>query len=207
MWERREEVDLGPLGSGWSVLTRAGLDLTSSCRPLAGVYGRGGIQRCGDVVLRPYRRGGLIRFLAERSYASPRRFEREWEIHRALWEAGFPTVRPLGYGRRRSGLAWEGVYLSAFEEGRPWPLDWDAGRARIPALLDAIRALSAWGLWAPDLNATNILMPEDGSLRLLDWDRAAFVHGQDLVRLYLRRLQRSLRKLQAPESLLAELRR
>jgi RIO-like serine/threonine protein kinase len=144
-----------------------------------------------------------MRFLSQGSYASPRRFEREWEIHRALWASGFPTVKPLGYGRRRVGLAWEGLCLTRYEEGAPWPKDWAQGQERLPALLEAIQALSAWGLWSPDLNATNVLVTPAG-LRLLDWDRAAFVPGTDLEPLYRRRLARSLEKLGAPDGLRSE---
>jgi len=200
VWQIREGQHLGAAGEGWTLTVPEELDLDAPVSPLEGAMGRGGIQRCGDVVLRPYRRGGLIRFIAKRSYASPRRFEREWEIHRALWAAGFPTVEPLGYGKRRSGLAWEGLCLTRHQEGLPWPMDWAEGQKRHTELMEAIRALSAWGLWAPDLNATNILVTPDG-LCLLDWDRAAFVPGADLEPLYRRRLARSLKKLRAPADL------
>jgi hypothetical protein len=169
--------------------------------PLAGAFGRGGVQRRGELVLRPYRRGGLLRWFVRSTYASPRRFEREWLVHRALWEAGYPTSRPLGYGFRRRGLAFEGVYLSAYVEGVPWPADWPAGQAHLDRLGQGLDALAAWGLWAPDLNATNVLVTEAG-LCLLDWDRSAFVPGQELLPLYRRRLSRSLRKLAAPEPLI-----
>lgn len=199
-WEVREGQDLGVEGAGWTLTVPADLVLQGSASPLEGALGRGGILRLGDLVLRPYRRGGMARFLSQKSYASPRRFEREWEIHCALWEAGFPTVQPLGYGRRRSGLAWEGLYLTRLEAGTPWPRGW--GRECLPGLLESIRALSAWGLWAPDLNATNVLVTPDGP-RLLDWDRAAFVQGADLEPLYRKRLARSLKKLRAPDDLVS----
>lgn len=199
-WAVLEGQDLGEAGADWTLTVPAGLDLQGPASPMEGAFGRGGILRRGDLVLRPYRRGGLARFLSQKGYASPRRFEREWEIHRALWTAGFPTVEPLGYGRRRVGLGWEGLYFTRLEAGTPWPRAW--GRDCLPALLESIRALSAWGLWAPDLNATNVLVAPDGP-RLLDWDRAAFLPGTDLEPLYRRRLARSLKKLRAPADLVA----
>ena len=177
-----------------------GLELPRPIEPLDKAFGRGGILRAGDAVIRPYRRGGWMRFLSQGAYASPRRFEREWEIHRALWTAGFPTVEPLGYGRRRSGLAWEGLLLTRLQPGVAWPGAWEEGRARLPELQQAIDALCVWGLWAPDLNATNVLVVADG-IRLLDWDRAAFVPGAQLRPLYARRMARSLKKLDAPMDL------
>ena len=195
----RSGVDLASLGGGWTLSTPLDLQIPASPVPLAGAFGRGGVQRRGDLVLRPYRRGGLVRFLVQSSYASPRRFEREWLVHRALWEAGFPTVRPLGYGFRRRGLAFEGVFLTAFQEGTPWPSSWPTGQGRLPDLAEALKALAGWGLWAPDLNATNVLWAGD-RLAVLGWDRSAFLAGADLLPLYQRRLLRSLAKLGAPEA-------
>lgn len=164
-------------------------------------FGRGGVRRVGEAVLRPYRRGGWMAKVNGRFYASPARFRRELAIHRALWEAGFPTVEPLGLAWRRAGLAVEGVFLTRFSDARPWPADWSA--PVVPELAKAIRALSGWGLWAPDLNATNVLWGEQG-LVLLDWDRAAFTKG-DLRPRYHARLARSLAKLGAPADLRAPL--
>jgi 3-deoxy-D-manno-octulosonic acid kinase len=202
VWQVREGQDLGDAGGGWTLTVPEVMDLHAPVSPLEGAFGRGGVLRCGEVVIRPYRRGGLVRHFAQLSYASPRRFEREWEIHQALWASGFPTVEPLGYGKRRAGLAWEGLCLTRHEEGLPWPLDWAGGLDRVQDLTEAIRALSGWGLWAPDLNATNLLITP-GGLRLLDWDRAAFVPDRNLEPLYFRRLARSLKKLRAPAGLVS----
>lgn len=164
-------------------------------------FGRGGVRRVGETVLRPYRRGGWMAKVNSRVYASPARFRRELAIHRALWEAGFPTVEPLGLAWRRAGLGVEGVFLTRFSEAKPWPADWSA--PVIPDLVKAVKALSDWGLWAPDLNATNVMRGPEG-LVLLDWDRAAWTRGARIGD-YRRRLARSLAKLGAPEALRAAL--
>lgn len=193
----RDNADLPSLGGGWTLLAAEGLELAGEAAPLGGAFGRGGVRRAGGAVLRPYRRGGLLRHLNERAYASPERFRAELEVHRALWAAGFPTVEPLGCAWRRRGLGVEGVYLTRFAPAKPWPSDWTATAALLPPLRQALRALADWGLWAPDLNATNVLRGEDGGLLLLDWDRARWVSGPLLPR-YHARLVRSLRKLGAP---------
>lgn len=199
---RRPGVDLAGFGEDWTLVVVDGTVVTAEAQPLPGAFGRGGVQRRGDLVLRPYRRGGLFGRILHARYASPRRFEREFLVHRALWEAGFPTVAPAGYAFRRQGLAFEGICFTRFQEGRPWPADWAAGSVCIADLLTALRALAEWGLWAPDLNATNVLLADEG-LCLLDWDRAAFVPGADLLPLYFRRLRRSLAKLGAPAAVQA----
>ena len=67
-----------------------------------------------------------------------------------------------------------------------------------------IGSLCDWGLWSPDLNATNVILPPSGGALLLDWDRARFEHaGHDLWSRYRARLERSLRKLGAPPEALA----
>ena len=194
----REGRGLPGLGGGWRVCAPAGDVDLGPADALPGAYGRGGILRAGDAVLRPYRRGGLLRHVNERTYRTSIRFASEYAIHRALWEAGFPTVEPLGYAWRPHRWGVEGVFITRFAEGEPWPRRWDLS-ARVRTDLDrALGALCAWGLWAPDLNATNVLLHADGGLLLLDWDRARFAPGADLRARYDIRLARSLRKLGAP---------
>lgn len=170
---------------------------------LKGAYGRGGVFRVGSTVVRPYRRGGLLGKVIQRRYAGAGRFQAEAAIHRALWEAGFPTVQPLGCAWRRR-LPWgvEGAYFTEAAPGRPWPQDWAGGEETLRQLWSRIEELCAWGLWSPDLNATNVLVQPDGALLLLDWDRACWDSSPDLPGRYKGRLVRSLRKLSAPENLL-----
>ncbi|HTL97953.1 MAG TPA: lipopolysaccharide kinase InaA family protein [Holophagaceae bacterium] len=197
----RGSVAVPGCGEGWTLESAPGLDLSGEAGILQAAFGRGGVHRLGGTVLRPYRRGGLVAKLNAATYASPGRFRRELAVHRALWEAGFPTVEPLGLAWRRAGLGVEGLYFTRLTDARPWPADWSA--TVTTELLKALKALSAWGLFAPDLNATNVLWGDAG-LVLLDWDRAAW-RGGALLRRYQARLQRSLAKLGAPDGLRAAL--
>ena len=194
----REGRDLPGLGPGWRVCAPAGDVDLGPAEALPGAFGRGGILRAGDAVLRPYRRGGLVRFVNQRTYRTSIRFAAEYAIHRSLWEAGFPTVEPLGYAWRPHRWGVEGVFITRFAAGEPWPRRWDLSARLLPDLDRALGALCAWGLWSPDLNATNILLPPDGGLLLMDWDRARFAPSADLRSRYDERLRRSLRKLGAP---------
>lgn len=200
----RVNLELPGLGGGWRVCTPGGIPPIGEAVPLEGAFGRGGIFRMGDLVVRPYRRGGLLRHVNARTYRSHLRFAAEHAVHRGLWEAGFPTVEPLGYAWRPSSLGVEGVLFTRFAEGLPWPRQWNLDPARAGELRRAIDALCAWGLWSPDLNATNVLLPPEGGVLLLDWDRARFEPaGADLQPRYRARLERSLRKLGAPEETFA----
>jgi hypothetical protein len=172
-------------------------------RDMGQAFGRGGVFRAGEAVLRPYRRGGLVRHLNAAVYATPARFEQEFQVHRALWAAGLPTVEPLGWACRRRLWGWEGVYLTRFAEGTPWPRAWDSPHA-LAGLRTLLGALCDWGLYAPDLNATNVLVIPGGGILALDWDRAVWSRRPDLAERYRERLRRSLAKLGAPEELRAQ---
>lgn len=186
-------------GDGWRVCTPGGIIPAGEPAALAGALGRGGILCVGDVVMKPYRRGGLLRYLNDRTYRSHLRFAAEHAVHRGLWESGFPTVEPLGYAWRPKGFGVEGILFTRKAEGFNWPQRWDLTAARQSEIRTALAALCTWGLWSPDLNATNILLPPDGGALFLDWDRALFTHpGPGLWRRYAARMQRSLRKLGAP---------
>ncbi len=191
------------LGSGWELHAAEGLDLGKEASPLEGAFGRGGILRLGEAVVRPYKRGGLVRHLNRDRYLGTGRFESEYRLHAALWEAGFPTVRPLGFGCRRRGLGWQGLFLTAFEPLTPWPRVWSSSPEVLPRLAELLRWLSEAAVWAPDLNATNVMVRGDGELLLLDWDRAGAGSPADLAPRYLDRMRRSLRRLGAPEEVAA----
>lgn len=186
----------------WTLEAAADLDFGEASE-LKDAFGRGGVRRHGDIIIRPYRRGGLVAKVNGGTYASPARFRRELAVHRALWEAGFPTVEPLGIAHRRKGLGVEGLYLTRYADARPWPSAWSGSVP--PELMQALAALDAWGLFAPDLNATNVLLGNAGVV-VLDWDRAAWAKGPLLPR-YRARLARSLAKLDAPSALMDAFRR
>ncbi len=199
--ERVAGLSIPGLGSGWTAFLRSSISFDVEACPLVHAFGRGGIQRLGDVVARPYRRGGLVRHFNARIYASPVRFAREFAVHWALWAAGFPTVEPLGYAFRRCLWGVEGTYFTRFVESQAWPACWDRSPEILPPLNVMLDALAAWGLHAPDLNATNILLTTEGQVLALDWDRAAWTGATDLRARYDGRLRRSLQKLGAPKSL------
>jgi hypothetical protein len=202
--EHREGQRLPGLDGLWTLEAVAGLDLATEGADLAGAFGRGGVLRAGPVVLRPYRRGGLLRHVNGGLYTGPGRFRREFQVHRALWDAGLPTVEPLGWAHRRRLWGSEGVFLSRYAEGVPWPRAWER-REILGEVRRLLEALCAWGLLAPDLNATNILLAPQGGILALDWDQARWAPGPGLMARYRERLTRSLRKLGAPAALVAEL--
>jgi hypothetical protein len=203
------ESSLPGLGGAWQVFSTAPLSALNGAQPEAkpmdGVFGRGGLIQADGYVLRPYRRGGLMRHFNKGIYASASRFRDEYDVHAALWGAGFPTVEPIGYAYKKRLWGAEGVFITKNADAQPWPRAWgdsdNLGHARQIAVL--IKALSAWGLWSPDMNATNFLLGHDGLILALDWDRARWVKKKCLAEKYWMRLRRSMYKLNAPAALIA----
>lgn len=193
------------MGGGWTLRLAPGVTLEGAAKPLAGAFGRGGVFRMGDAVIRPYRRGGMVRHVNRSTYVGIHRFESEFEVHARLFALGFPTVQPLGYGFRRRGLGWQGLFITRWIEANPWPSSWCHGPEFMAALGAAVKALEAAECWAPDLNATNVLTNPEGGVLLLDWDRASFGQGPGLTPRYRARLLRSLQKMQAPADVILEL--
>lgn len=191
-------VDLPGLGGGWTFLGRLPELPSGPAEPLGGAFGRGGVLRAAEVVLRPYRRGGLLRHLNRGTYPSPRRFQEEFALHLALWTAGFPTVEPLGCAWRSRGWGVEGVYLTRLADAVPWPRCWERSSEVLPQVQAMVRWLAKTGIWSPDLNATNILVTPAGRVLALDWDRARIAPGAPRLARYLERMARSLEKLGAP---------
>lgn len=198
----RSSVPLPGLPGLWELEAVPGLPLDGPAAGMGQAFGRGGVRKAGPVVLRPYRRGGLVRHLNAGIYLAPARFRQEFQAHRALWAAGLPTVEPLGWACRRRLWGWEGVFLTRFAEAAPWPRTWD--RAVPAQLRTLLEALCAWGLYAPDLNATNVLVDPAGAILTLDWDRARWASHDDLMKRYRARLLRSLVKLGAPPDLIEQ---
>jgi 3-deoxy-D-manno-octulosonic acid kinase len=188
--------------SGWQGYAR---------RPLAG--GRGGSFAVSvgghDVVVRPYRRGGLPARLWRDTYWGwrPRPF-RELAVTEALRAHGAPVVAADAAGVRWLGPAcYCGWLVTRYVHGARTLWEWASAHpapageraAVLCAVGTAIRRLHAAGGRHPDLNLNNILIvPSAGGgpdVRFIDFDRAAIGARPAAPRADLARLRRSARKL------------
>jgi 3-deoxy-D-manno-octulosonic acid kinase len=155
-----------------------------------------------DLVLRPYRRGGLMaRFSAHhyiwRGEESARPF-REWQLTYRMHKAGLPVAAPVAaHYRRRFGmytgeliterLAIKGSLWQCLQADTLSTLTWIAvGRC--------IRRFHDFGVCHADLNARNLLLGEE-KVYLIDFDRCnlrkpGLWRDSNLVR-----LRRSLEKV------------
>jgi hypothetical protein len=169
-------------------------------------FGRGGIVHSGSVVLRPYRRGGFVRYVNKNTYQGIERFRQEFYVHRALWRSGLPTVEPIGWAYKSNKFGNEGVFITKFTKGTPWPHAWNQDINFLYKITTMLKALCSWGFYAPDLNATNILVSPGKEPIALDWDRAGWSPKDDLITSYKERLTRSMKKLGAQTDIIVNLR-
>jgi len=145
--------------------------------------GRGALSRFSwlpgrDGLVRPCRRGGVMRFLG-RNYVLENRPLREFEAHCEAVARGIPAPMPLGVAWQRTGgflrgaLATEAVdapdllaWLRAAENADP------AGREKTLRRCGAlVRKMHDAGIWHADLQVKNLLVSPEGPM-LIDFDGA-----------------------------------
>jgi 3-deoxy-D-manno-octulosonic acid kinase len=156
-------------------------------------------------VLRHYRRGGLVARLLDDTYlytgAARTRAFREFRLLRQLREWRLPVPRPVAARYRRSGLLYRADLVT--EE---LPTRRTLAQALAAAPLDAptwravgarVASLHARGVHHADLNAHNLLVGEDGTVYVLDFDRGRVRARGPWERAVIERLHRSLAKVSA----------
>ncbi len=166
------------------------------------------IDGIGDVVLRRYRRGGLIgKVLFDRYLCSSRPF-RELAVLARARTLGVPVPEVVGASSTRAGLIWHRGRIATRLIPGSWTLPVFIGENRgdtnrLAAILKragaAVRAMHDAGIDHADLNMNNILVDKKGAVYIIDFDKAA-VHpelGRRRRIRNLRRLLRSLRKLKS----------
>ena len=157
----------------------------------------------GPAVLRPYLRGGLASRVSYDGYlyTGLQRSRPFREVRLLAWlsKRSLPVPRPLAGLCDRRGLIYRGALL--MQRILPAePLADLIGRLppthpAWPAIGRCIRRFHDAGVVHADLNARNILVQGEGTIYLIDFDRARISHrSQRMSRASLERLSRSLGK-------------
>jgi len=154
------------------------------------------------MVLRHYRRGGLVaRLVADRYLwrgAEATRAFRELRLLAVLEALGLPAARPVAARYLRAGVAYRADLLTLAIPGAR-PLAACLGERLAPALWRRIGAtIGAFhdaGVCHADLNAHNVLLDGDDAVYLVDFDRGARLAPGPWRERNLGRLARSLTKL------------
>lgn len=154
-------------------------------------------------VLRHYRRGGLVARVLDDTYfytgAARTRSFREFRLLRTLCEWDLPVPRPVAARYQRRGLLYRADLVTEELPTR---------RTLAQALAAAPLAVSTWrevgacigslharGVHHADLNAHNLLIGEDATVYVLDFDRGRVRPRGTWEAAVLERLHRSLVKV------------
>jgi hypothetical protein len=131
----------------------------------------------GTVVVKEYRRGGMLRFIRRRYYVrfGPTRPEREFRNLRAAREAGLNVPEPV-VSVSRGMLVYRGWLVTRLIVGRSLVDVVRSGTDGVPELLDdlarQVGLLIDRRVAHVDLHPGNVLVDDAGTVYLLDFDRA-----------------------------------
>ncbi len=177
--------------------------------PISGGRGSASVvtlRAVGKVVVRRYRRGGLIgKILVDRYLSSVRPF-RELTVLALAGAHGVPIPEVIGASSTRAGLLWHRGRIATrlVPDSLTLPLFISEKRDESRRVTDvlkkagtAIRKMHDAGIDHADLNMNNILVDLRGNVFIIDFDKAAVRQslGQPGRIRNLKRLLRSLRKL------------
>ncbi|MDJ0972973.1 MAG: lipopolysaccharide kinase InaA family protein [Planctomycetota bacterium] len=135
----------------------------------------------GTVLVREYRKGGLLRFVRGRRFFGRWRPLMELVLHRRLHAVNVPVTEAVGCVVLRGALGWRG-FLLTHEVPRSVDLEaWSYGVPLETGLSSqevlrragrAVRRLHDEGVSHPDLHLKNLLLTSEGKVLVLDLDKA-----------------------------------
>jgi len=163
----------------------------------------------GPVVIKHYRRGGLLRYFIKRRYLKlgKTRAQREFELLARVAEFGVNVPQPIvfAYCGRLVYRAW----LITREIRQPLSLadlslqDEDTIGRVMASVINQVSSLIQNHILHVDLHPGNIVLDNAGKVYLLDFDKGKLYHGsrQKLKNRYLTRWQRAVSKHGLPKVL------
>jgi 3-deoxy-D-manno-octulosonic acid kinase len=165
----------------------------------------------GAVVIKHYRRGGLLRRVIRRRYlkTGKTRAQREFEMLKLAASSGINVPQPIAYAHR--GRLFYMAWLVTRAIRQPLTLarlsvqDEKKCTAAMQSVIEQIAALIQNDIWHVDLHPGNVVVDAAGKVYLLDFDRGRIGHAnrQQLKKLYLTRWLRAVKKHGLPKVLTA----
>jgi len=191
-----------------------GLFQHSSATPDSALGGRTAVTPArmdgiGAVVIKHYRRGGLLRHFIKQRYGKlgKTRAQREFELLDAVAKFGINVPQPIAFVYQ--GALFYRAWLITREIERPESLadlslqDEEKCIRIMEPVIEQISSLIRHQVLHVDLHPGNVIADSDGKVYLLDFDKGKVYHGgrQQLKNRYLTRWQRAVNKHGLPQFL------
>ena len=168
----------------------------------------------GSVVIKHYRRGGLMRYFIKRRYLmfGKIRARREFELLALVETLGINVPQPIVYAHRgrlfyRTWLVTRQIHQSVSLARLSLQDEKKTGIA-MQSAIEQISSLIQNHILHVDLHPGNVVVDRAGKVYLLDFDRGRVYHGnrQKLKNRYLSRWQRAVNKHGLPKVLIEMMR-
>ena len=163
----------------------------------------------GSVIIKHYRRGGLLRYFIKDRYLKfgKTRAQREFELLDIVGTLGINIPQPIAYAYR--GRLFYRAWLVTREIHQPLSLaclslqDGKKTKTAMTSVIEQIISLIQNDILHVDLHPGNVLVDATGKVYLLDFDKGSVYHGnrQKLKIRYLARWQRAVNKHGLPKML------
>lgn len=170
---------------------------------------RADIPGIGAVVVKHYRRGGLLRHIIAASYfrCGPPRSQREYEILSLAKDIGISVPSVVAYASK--GILFYRAWLVTKEIPNSITLadlstkDLKRAENGVDLLMKQLYLLIEEGIYHVDLHPGNVLVDDNDNVFVIDFDKACRWTGSknDLRDLYLHRWRRAVIKHNLPETL------
>lgn len=188
-------------------LVRGDTEGSSAVLSGRGAVVRGDLPAIGPVVVKQYLRGGLLSNLGSwHLRVGETRPSHEMRALQKVRLAGVHAPEPIAWVTKGHLLYRGWLVLREIAGDNLAELsmrDEEAAIAAIPSVVNEVRMLVEEGVFHIDLHPGNVIVAENGSASIIDFDRAFFpCRYRDLAERYLRRWRRAVIKHGLPESLM-----
>jgi 3-deoxy-D-manno-octulosonic acid kinase len=167
----------------------------------------------GSVVIKHYRRGGLLRYFIKKRYLKlgKTRAQTEFELLQVVRNLGINVPEPVAYAHR--GYIFYQAWLVSRAIKYPLSLallslkDNKKAHQAMDSVVEQISLLIQNNILHVDLHPGNIVVDGAGQIFIVDFDKGQIHHGsrKKLRNRYLTRWQRAVTKHQLPDMLIERL--
>lgn len=163
----------------------------------------------GDVIIKIYKRGGLVRFFNNETYLNLGniRCRTEYQQMDHAYQLGIQVPKVIAYAYK-GGLFYKGWLITEKIQNQQTLASLamtDRSRAQAASvdLLEQISRLMDNHIFHPDLHPGNVLVTDKDEVFIIDFDKATKHSGsrQDLASRYLKRWKRAITKYNLPDIL------